>query len=215
MAGPTSTVELAVPKPVGAVIGATVLIAFLLSSICLVIYNLLNWMAIIPSIIWLLLVGTVLIGLGKSTGHKQFATEILGAFSFKQFVQTIRRENSQNEIQFGYQMFGYRFLYLTVPVEKIDHVHWSTGQASHMAKRDMNDWSVAIWYEHGDPVKSPKQHWMRHPDQEDYIVGPQGRKREIENFGRTFVEFLQKSGAILVQGENECTFVRQIVATQN
>jgi hypothetical protein len=212
----TPNLELAVPQSVrevvGTLIGAIVVTAFLLFFIFLGIYNLFNGIAIIPSLIWLLLVGSVLIGFCKEKGSKQFATEILGAFSLKQFVQTICRENGQNEIQFGYWMFGHRFLYLTVPAEKIDHVNWHTGQASHMAKRDVNDWSVAIWYEHGDPIKSQKEHWRKNPDQEVYIVGHSGRKQEIETFGLALVEFLRKSGATLVQGENGCTFVRQLAA---
>ena len=109
----TPNLELAVPKSVrevvGAVIGAIVGTVFLLFFIFLGIYNLFNCMAIIPSLIWLLLVGWVLIGFRREKGSKQFATEILGAFSLKQFVQTIRRKSDQNEIQFGYWMFGHRF----------------------------------------------------------------------------------------------------------
>ena len=206
--------ELTVPKliraVIGAVIGAIVLTTFILFFIFMAIYNLFNWMAIIPSVIWLLLVGWVLIGFSKEKSCKQFATEILGAFSLKQFVQTICRENGRNEIQFGYQMFGRRFLYLTIPVDKIDHVNWSTGQATDMAKRDMNDWSVAVWYDHCDPIKSQMKAKWRYPDQDIYIVGPLGRKQDITDFGHAFLDFLCKSGASLAQGNNECTFVRQL-----
>jgi hypothetical protein len=206
----TPILELAVPKRIGAVIGATVLTAFVLFSIFLAIYNLFNWMAIIPSVIWLLLIGWTLISLSKEKGCRRFATEILGAFSLKQFVQAIRRENGLNEIQFGYQMFGNRFLYLTIPIDKIDHVNWRTGQATDMAKRDMNDWHVAVWYDHDNSIKSQKKAKWRHPDQDIYIVGPSGRKQEITNFGHALLDFLRKSGASLVQGNNECTFVRQL-----
>ena len=212
MANDAPILELKVPKSIGAVIRTTVLTTIILFFIFLAIYNLFNSTATIPSIIWLLLVAFIFWDSGKSKGYKQFAIEILGAFSLKEFVQTIRRENGHNEIQFGCQMFGRRFLYLTVATVKIDHVNWKTGQATDMAKRDMNDWSVLVWYNHGDSVKSQKRAKRPHPNQDLYIVGPPGRRKEIETFGLVFIEFLRKSGVTIVQGNNKCTFVRQLTS---
>ena len=209
MSTPTSTQELAVPKQMREVVGAMMLASFLLFFVSLAVYNLLNCAAIIPSILWLLLVGAVLAGFSREKGARPFAIEILGAFSLKHFVRTIHRETGGTEIQFGYRMFGRCHLYLTIPVEKIEHINWSTGQATHMARRDMNDWSIAIWYEHGDPIKSQKQKGSLNPDQDVYIVGTPGRKENVAAFGHALLVFLRGSGASLVPGNNECTFVRQ------
>jgi hypothetical protein len=209
----TPILELEVPKPVRVVVGAVVVgifgTAFLLFFIFLAVYNLSNRMAIIPSAIWLLLVGSVLIGLSKEKGSKQFATEILGAFSRKEFVQTICRENGENEFQYGFRMFGLHFSYFTIAVDKIESVKWNTGQASHFAGRDVGDWHIAVWYDHGDLVKSKKQHWMKNPDQDLYLIGLEAPKEKTAALGHALLDLLQKSGASLIQGNNDCTFVRQ------
>lgn len=208
------TLKLAVPKSVRAVVGATVgmvvLTAFLLSSIYLAIYNLLQLQGIIPSLIWLSLISFLLFGLCKEYGIKMVAIKILGAFSRKEFVQIINRQDRHNEIQFGYQAFGRHFFYFAVEADKITQIDWHTGQASSLAGKDMNDWHVALWYEHGDPIKSEsmKKYGARHPDSEVYLVGLEGPKEKTTIFGHSLVDFLQKSGVSLVPGESDSTFVR-------
>ena len=154
--GVATILELPVPKSKGTVLGAVVVTAFILSFSSLAIYNLFNWTGVLPSTLWLLLVGSVVVGTIKSKGLKQSAIELLGVFSLGEFVQAIRLTSGQVEVQFGYQLFGRRFVHFNIAVEKIEHVKWSTGQASHRAGRDVNDWSVAVWYDHGDPVKSER-----------------------------------------------------------
>ena len=77
-----------------------------------------------------------------------------------------------------------------------------------MAGRDLGDWSVALWYDHGDPAKSLAQKKHRWPDQEVYIVGLTGPKNKVDAFGHEFLNFLRQSGVFLVQGENDRKFVR-------
>src|ERR1039458_2812396 len=207
MAEQTPVAYLKIPKPRRVVFGAILLTGFLLFFVFLAAYNLIHLVAMIPSTLWLLLVGTVFFGSCKERGAKTFLTEILGAFSAKEFTRAIRRDD-QNEIQFGFEMFGRGFLYFKLPVKKIESVNWSTGQATHLAGRDMKDWQVSVWYDHDDLVKSQKHQKWRKPDQEIYLVGPTTEKEKTAAFGLTFVELLRKSGATLVQGGNECTFVR-------
>ena len=207
--GAAPVLELPVPKSKRAVLGAIVLTTFILCFTSLAIYNLFSCVGIVPSMLWLVLVGTVLVGLSKSKGYKQFAIDILGAFSSKEFIQNVRSQDGRNEIQFGYRFFRHRFVYLGIPVEKIEHVHWSVGQLSDRTGRDMNDWSVAVWYDHGDPAKSERNRKWHYPDQDVHRVGPTGRKNEIAAFGHLLLDFLRKAGANLMQGENDCTFVRQ------
>lgn len=208
--GITPALELAVPKPKRAVIGALIGTSFLLFFILLAIYNLCSGRAIIASSCWLLLVGTVLFGFCKERGIGQVVVGYLGAFSSKESIQAIPRESGKSEIQFGYRLFGARFQYLRIAADKIAMVHWHTGQLSSRLGRDAGDWSVAVWYEHDDPAKLEKQKWMRHPDLEVYIVGIEGQKEGTGVFGRALVDFLRKSGSPLVQGDNDCTFVRPV-----
>ena len=212
LAVPTSKLEMTVPKSLDTMVGAIVATAFLLFFIILGVFNLFNQIAIIPSIIWLMLIGMWLHAGGKEKGFRRFAIDVLGYFSLNQFIRTTSRESGHNEIQFGYKIFGCRLFYLTIPLNKIESVNWSTGQATSMTGRDMNDWHVFIWHDHDNPAKSQRKaklpYPLPHPDQDVYGVGPSGRKQEIEAFGHAVVDFLRNSGATLVQGNNECTFVR-------
>lgn len=203
----TPLLELAIPKPKPAIIGPIVLASFLVFFIALAIYNLFHVRAIIPSSIWLLLVGFMLFGFCKEFGIKHVAIHILGAFSRNEFIQTLPRKNGPNEIRFGYSFFRHRLLYLKVSADKIAKVNWHTGQLSSRLGKDAGDWSVGLWYEHGDPGKSQRQHWMRNPDQEVYVVGLEGPKEKTATFGRSLVDFLRSSGINLIPGENDCSFV--------
>ncbi len=202
--------EMRIPRPLGAIIAAWFLTAFIGFFVWLGVYNLWHGAAIIASILWLLLVGTIF-GLGcKYEGSRKLLIELLGIYSRRHFVQSLPRENGPAEIRFGYRLLGYPFFYLRVPVDKIESVDWSTGQASHQAGRDVHDWSIGLWYQHGDPEKTKReQQWSRRPEQEVYIVGPPDRKEITTALAQSFLEFLGAAGARLVQGENEHTFVRQ------
>jgi hypothetical protein len=200
---------LRIPRHGGAIVGAYALLAFLLFFVSLAIYNLVHGDGIIPSTLWLLLVGAVLFGFYSERGIQKIAIGILGAFACRQFIWATRRVDGCNEIQLGYQIFHRRFIYLSIPVENIERVHWSAGQASHVAGRDVDDWSVALWYEHGGVETSRRPQKRSRADQEIYIVGESGRKDEAAAFGRRVVDFLRDAGTPLLPGKDDCTFVRQ------
>jgi hypothetical protein len=208
------SVSFAIPQPLRAVIGVCLMAGFLGFFVALGIHNLLNGTALIASSLWLLLVGVIFFGLCKERGIKQVCIEIMGAFARKHFVWTFLTAAGETQLRFGYQIFGSRYFVLTVPVDKVQSVHWSTGQASHMSGRDVGDWSVALWYDHGDPAKSQAQKNQRWPDQEVYILGPTGPKHQVAAFGQAFLDFLRQSRVCLVQGENDCTFIRQSIANK-
>ncbi len=67
-------------------------------------------------------------------------------------------------IGFGYELFGRPFYYLRVEREWVVSVEMNTGQASHFAGRDMDDWQVALWYR--APNLSPRTVGTRTPDEE-------------------------------------------------
>lgn len=200
--------ELPVPKFKRVVVGVGILTAFILFFVFLAIYNLRNRMGIIPSTIWLLLVGFVFAGFIKTNGWKKSFTDILGAFSRNEFVRTVRRENAETDFQYGYKIFGKWFSYFTVGLKKIETVEWSTGQASHFAGRDMNDWQVVVWYDHGDSFKSQKKHMLKKPDKDLFIIGMSSAKLETAALGCSVLDLLRRAGATFIQGKNDCSFIR-------
>lgn len=202
----------AIPQPRRAIVGVCLTTGFLGFFVALGVHNLLNGIALIPSSLWLLLVGLVLFGFCKERGIKQVLTEILGAFARKQFAWIFRNDADRVAIRFGFEIFGSRHFYHTIPATRVASVNWSTGQASHFAGRDMDDWSVVLWYEHGDPAKTQAHKSYRRPDQEVYIVGLTAPKQETAAFGHEFLEFLREAGVELVPGENDCTFVCKLPA---
>ncbi len=199
--------ELPVRKQYGA-IGMLVMTACVVLPSTLAAYNLVNGTGIIPSLIWLAFISLTLFCSIQNQGFWVFITEFIGAFARRHFVRTIRIPGKGIEMQIGYQIGKSRFFYITTPLSSITLVKWSTGQASDRVGQDMDDWAVAIWFD-VDPAKSRKRSIGSRPDQDLCIVGVSGRKAEVEAFGHVLVDFLRRSGAQLVQGKNECTFVRR------
>ena len=209
MAEELSVASFVIPTPKRVVFGATLFTAFLVFLVALAIWNLTQGNALIASCLWLGLIGFILGGYIKSEGYRKVAVYVLGAFSTRNFAWAYQLPPKTTEIRFGYEIFGFRHFHLSVPVDRIKSVNWHTGQASYFAKKDVGDWSVALWYDHGDPVKSRAQKNMRNPDQEVYIVGLEGSKNKVSAFGRELLNFLREAGVTLVQGKDDCEYVRQ------
>jgi hypothetical protein len=203
--------ELRVPKPLGMVIGVVILTVFLTFFVLLAIYNLFNLAAIVPSILWLLLVGASVFSFCRENGMRQAAIEIQGAFALKEFIWMVDGENNSQKILLGYKFWGRRFVHREIGVPKIESVSWSTGQASSLAGRDVNDWHVAIWFDYDDSERSQRRRKSKHrkPGHDICIVGPSGRKEDTAAFGLRLVNFLREGGAQLLPGENETSFFRK------
>ena len=77
----------------------------------------------------------------------------------------------------------------------------------------MNDWTVALWYRH--PKGSQRPPFPGARDDEVYMVGPPGRREEIETLGRSFVAFLNNAGVELAPGERPKEFKVIRIATAN
>ena len=211
---PAPTAEMVFFEPKGKIVAVTLATAFVLFFVLLAFHNLVHWIAVIPSALWLLLVGSVMFGLIRHKGIKAVAVDFLEGFSLKQFIQAVPGNNGPNRVEFGYELFGRRFVQWFVGTDKIEHVSWSTGQASDRMGRDMDDWHVAVWHDHGDPARSERLRQWRYADQEVHCLGPSGRKADVAVFGLALVEFLRKAGATLVAGENDCIFERPPVGRQ-
>jgi hypothetical protein len=203
--------EMAIPKSRIGILFHVVFAAGIFFFTILAITNLFVHVAIIASCTWLAIVFIGVRTACKTDGSVwKFVINWLGCFARRQFVEATLRETGPAEIRFGYQFFRRRLFYFLVPVDKIETVDWSTGQATDMAGRDMNDWHVALWFDHDDVSKSEKkQKWgLKKPDQDVYIVGPSTCKAEAEILGLAFVTFLHAAGATWLERIDDCTFGR-------
>jgi len=205
-----SATQIKIPKPLGEVVGAYVITSFIVFFVAVAVSNLFHRIAIIPSLLWLILVAAVNIGSLREIGGRRNLVDLLGSFSRKHFAEIVETGVNTRDICFGFKSLGRRLFYESVNVSKIESLEWRTGQATGMAGRDMNDWHVILWFNHDDPAKSEKQKkWHRKPDQDLYIVGPFRSKKATASFGRDFLSFLEKAGVALVQGEDDSTFIRE------
>lgn len=125
----------------------------------------------------------------------------MGRLFERHFVDAIPATSARREIHFGFVLLGHRFIQCTFVIDQIESVEWHTGQASDMAGHDMNDWHVALWFDHNDPIKGEgRRKWnLRKPEQEVYVVGPSAPREHAEALGRRFVRFLRAAGACLVE----------------
>jgi len=134
----------------------------------------------------------------------------IGALVGRQFVEATPRAVTPGEIRFVFKVLGHRFIHCSIALNAIESVEWDAGQATDRIGRDMNDWTVILWFDHNDAAESLRRRRLPKPDQEVYVVGPERRKKTTEAFGLSFVEFLRAAGVILVPGEKENCFVRSV-----
>ena len=108
------------------VMGTIVVMATLLAVVELLIQA-----AIVFPCIWLAFIAWSTWSTCKQQGGpNKCIINFLGLLAYKQFVQCVSQNIASVEVRFGYQLFGYRFFYLKVPLEKIEKVHWGPGQAA-------------------------------------------------------------------------------------
>lgn len=201
--------EMIIPKSNSETIFQIIITPIVIFFSCLAIYSILTRVAVIASSIWLAFIAFQIWIMSEDEGGlNKFFMNWFGIYSYKQFVDINPIDHGPSEIRFGYQLWGFRLFYLKLPIDKIETVEWHTGQATSMAGHDMNDWHVALWYDHDDPDKSLKHKNFKKPDQDVYIVGPSRKKEDTSNFGYSFIDFLRKSGVSLVEGKDEFIFVR-------
>ena len=201
--------ELRIPKPRGEIVGAILAALFVGFFAALSVINISRWEGLIGSSLYLLLMAVLIHGLCREAGVARFLIDLVGAFAPRHLMWFVLDAGCSGEVCFGYSAFGRLFCFLALPVDRIESVEWTTGQATSIAGRDMNDWHVIVWYDHRDPARSERQRLYPKPDQELYIVGPSRRKDLTTNFGLSVVALLRQAGASLEQSDDECLFVRQ------
>ena len=135
--------------------------------------NLFTGVAIIGSLIWLVIVAYGFWTAAQNEGGiRRVLVNILGDFAPRDFIQSVFQAGSSSEIRFGFKWFGRDISHLVISVDRIESVEWRTGQASARVGGDLDDWHVAVWYDHCDPDRSLKGAKTSKPDQDVYIVGP-------------------------------------------
>ena len=208
--------EMTIPKSRGEILWIGFVSLIVVVFALLAFLNLANHVAIIPSVIWLLFVTWILwSGCREAGSVRMYLTDWLAAFAARKFVMFPPETTHQAFIRFGYELFGRRFYQKDIEIERIESVEWSPGQATSMAGRDMKDWSVALWYDHGDPERSKNHHMLRKPDQDVYIIGPSKRKEVTAILGREFISFLNAIGVHLTQGSEDTIFSRRTQRQEN
>jgi hypothetical protein len=204
--------EMQLPNPLSrAVVRIQLVITVLIILfVALAIVNLINNEGVLFSYLWLGLI-TLLVGNAvlESGGLFRFLINRLGDWFGSPFV-----EARSEEVHFGFHWLGLRFIQQRIPIERIELVEWSTGQATAMAGHDRDDWDVILWFDHADPTRAEVQRRRGHPKpgQDLRVVGPDGPKARTEAFGLSLVAFLRTAGADLIPGATSTCFVRRSAA---
>jgi hypothetical protein len=210
--GPERVARLELPAPGGGC-GVDALACFLSFFTGLAVYHLttishppaLGVVGVVAAVLWL---GLMAFGFGSTFyvfGPCGSAVACLGEFSKRHFVEAVR-DGERAVVGFGFELLGRTFYYLRIEHRQLVSVVMNTGQATALAGRDMNDWSVVLWYHY------PHRHLRRRPlpnfrgGEEVYIVGPCGPKQQTAQFFGAFVAFLRAAGVELRPGEKENEF---------
>jgi hypothetical protein len=179
----------------------------------LAIVDLCSGVALVASCLWLVLVTiTVWISAQEACGLRSVFISHIGSLLGRYFVEVDSVETPLGSLRFGFQLFGHRFVEWSVPLDSITLVKWSTGQASGIAGRDMNDWHVTLRFNHSDPAKAEVQRQRQYtkPEQELHSIGPSAPKDHAETFGLALIDFLRDAGVDFVQGAEPTCYVRQM-----
>lgn len=152
----------------------------------------------IAACIWLAIMVAYVYFLYKEGAFRNLRINfLLGFFARKQFVESVPLDTGFVEIRYGFKLFGHRFFYFKVPLDKIESVAWGMGQ-DHMC-------AVSISFDHDDPEERQKQEKLgnRRPNLDSCTIGPSMRnEKKTEAFCLAFVDFLYRAGATLVQAED-------------
>lgn len=160
---------------------------------------------VVAAVFWLALVIFVAGAALYVLGPRALFAVLLGRFSLRHFVEA-EGEGGRIVIRFGFELNACRYCRFRVEGEQLIAVEMGTGQATELAQRDMDDWSVALWYR-------TQRRWHRsrqpryHDDEDVYIVGASGPKQDTAQFLAVFIAFLRAAGVELRPGEGENEFL--------
>jgi hypothetical protein len=177
--------------PIAATIG-TIVVAL---SVTFAIQNLINRIALIPSILWLTLLTLALISSLREAGFVSFCRGIVIAFCRRQFLE-VKSSSERKRLEIGSKAFAFDLVEHRIAADDLVELTWRPGQGSDMAGRDVGDWSLFLWYRHGDQALAALQKRRLHPRPEERVVvigTPQARET-AEQLARDVWKFLSESG---------------------
>lgn len=177
----------------------------------LAFWNLINQVGVVASSIWMVMVALGFWSAWSGEGGiRKWWIDYLGGFAAKKFVQVIPVEGGRSDLRFGFWFGGRRWFEARIGVDTIAAIDWRMGQASSLAKRDMNDWHVALWFDPDDAEESEKPTKSNpNPASGIYIVGPSQAKEPTQTFAMDLVNLVRRAGAALERGQDSCSFVRR------
>ncbi|MBC8115844.1 MAG: hypothetical protein H7062_15775 [Candidatus Saccharimonas sp.] len=157
---------------------------------------------------WLLLNGFACYGLWYHVpgSVRQCCINWLGQFGARQLAWIERSEGELPIVCFGYELWGRRFKYGSVQADRIRSVEWSLGQLSSIIREDKDDWHVYVWFRveqqshrAGEIERNGERLSLR-------LVGTQGPKQAIAEFGLRFVRFVERMGIVMVPSDDGCRY---------
>ena len=184
----------------------TVVVSFVAVAVSnLVDYEFVPLYAIILSVLWLLIVASVItLGIRDDRGLRLFIINRLGNFSAHQFVEIIPQHGDDPMVRFSFTLLGRDFNHVQIRRAKLASVEWRSGQATSLAGHDRDDWSVNVWYN-----RKGSKRWISASSSREeagHGFGPDGPKHEAAALGASFVDFFRSAGIELHPTKNECEF---------
>jgi hypothetical protein len=202
--------EMTIPRPRSQTAWVVGLILFVVAFCILAIMDLFRGDAVLASALWLGFVALLVwVHARDAGGLRSYALDTIAAAYGRHYAQATDGGGPSGYLRFGYDLGRHRFVRRTFPLGAVRSVEWHFGQGTSMAGRDMNDWTVAVWYLHGDEAKDEQMRkWSARPGEEPYVIGPHRPKQETEALGQELVALLRSAGIPLVPGQDDQAFVR-------
>lgn len=166
----------------------------------LAVWNLIFLENLIPSCLWLIIVGF--------TAREAYQGRLKSGTA-EHLAMTLGEEFyglTRDHLLVGFAVWGKRFVRDEISLATIKSVEWFPGQASGMAGRDMKDWSIAVWFEPREETEIQQ----RAIDRGIAIIGPSRPKEEVEADAIAVVDRLRAAGLSLVREEGEKSRLRYV-----
>ncbi len=191
--------EMRIPGSLGgALVDAAIYVIVIVSTLAAVFHLIsaraMSGAPVIASVIWVFFVCMVVRSVCRNEGGiRRFIVNRIGKFAPRQVAEIAGPCNGPMELRFGYDLFHRRFHYLKVRCDGIKTIDWGPGQATSLAGCDMNDWQVAVWFDHDSVVKPTFSRY------DLYSVGPARPRSGTEALGNQFIAFLRGAGVAVAR----------------
>jgi hypothetical protein len=132
--------EMTIPKSWSEVLFQFVMTVIIAGFAILAVVDLFMKVAMIPSIIWLVVLVVLLRpAIKRDGGVRTWLINRLGDLAGRRFAGYSPEGSVRREVYIGFEFLGHRFIQRANPIDEIQRVEWRAGQASAMNRRDMRD----------------------------------------------------------------------------